>query len=185
LRLDDGETGSWAMSDAGPINPSIWETPVTSDSDRDGYITEEEWNRFRNRGVGEFGITMIRLSDKKVLWRYKRGLPYVPSPLLYQGVLYSVRTGGIITALDSDTGQLVKEGRSPDAIGEYFAAPVAADGKIYFASADGKVSVITATPKWEFLAVNDLGESISASPAIADGAIFIRTHSRLYCFRKP
>jgi outer membrane protein assembly factor BamB len=156
-----------------------------ADSDRDGYITEEEWNRFRNRGVGEFGITTIRLSDKKVLWRYKRGLPYVPSPLLYQGVLYSVRTGGIITALDSDTGQLLKEGRSPDAIGEYFASPVAADGKIYFASADGKVSVITATPKWEFLAVNDLGESISASPAIADGAIFVRTHSRLYCFRKP
>jgi len=71
------------------------------------------------------------------------------------------------------------------AIGEYFASPVAADGKIYFASADGKVSVITATPKWEFLAVNDPRESISASPAIPDGAIFIRTHSRLYCFRKP
>jgi outer membrane protein assembly factor BamB len=156
-----------------------------ADSDRDGYITEQEWNRFRNRGVGEFGITTIRLSDKKVLWRYKRGLPYVPSPILYQGILYSVRTGGIITALDFDTGQLVKEGRSPDAIGDYFASPVAADGKIYFASADGKVSVITATPKWEFLAVNDLGESISASPAIADGAIFIRTHSKLYCFRKP
>jgi outer membrane protein assembly factor BamB len=54
------------------------------DSDRDGYITEEEWNRFRNRGVGEFGITTIRLSDKKILWRYKRGLPYVPLPLLYE-----------------------------------------------------------------------------------------------------
>ena len=96
-----------------------------------------------------------------------------------------MRTGGIITALDSGTGQLLKEGRSPEAIGEYFASPVAADGKIYFASADGKVSVITAAPNGEFLAVNDLGESVSASPTIADGAIFIRTHSRLYCFRGP
>jgi outer membrane protein assembly factor BamB len=154
------------------------------DSDRDGYITETEWNRFRNRGVGEFGITAISLQDRKVLWRYKRGLPYVPSPLLYQGVLYSVRTGGIITALDPQNGQVLKEGRSPEAIGDYFASPVAADGKIYVANADGKVSVLKAARNWEFLAINYLSESISASPAIAGRALFIRTYSKLYCFRQ-
>jgi outer membrane protein assembly factor BamB len=82
------------------------------DTDRDGYIVEEEWNRFRNRGVGEFGFTAISVKDKNVLWRYKRSLPYVPSPVLYQDVLYSVRSGGIVTAIDAETGRLLKEGRA-------------------------------------------------------------------------
>jgi len=155
-----------------------------ADTNRDGYIVEEEWNRFRNRGVGEFGITAIRLKDKTVMWRYKRSLPYVPSPVLYQDVLYSVRSGGIVTAIDAETGRLLKEGRVQDAPGDYFASPVAADGMIYLASFEGKVSVLKAAREWEILAVKDLGDNISASPTIADGAILIRTHSRLYCFRQ-
>ncbi len=154
------------------------------DSDRDGYIIEVEWNRFRNRGVGEFGITAIRLADKTVVWRFKRSLPYVPSPVLYRDVLYSVRSGGIITAVDVETGLLLKEGRANGALGDYFASPVAADGMIYLASAEGKVTVLKAGPEWEILAVNDLEDTISASPTIADGAIFIRTNSKLYCFRQ-
>jgi outer membrane protein assembly factor BamB len=156
-----------------------------ADPDRDGYITEEEWNHFRNRGVGEFGITGISLKDRRILWRYKRGMPYVPSPVLYQGVVFSVRNGGIITAIDLRTGQVVKEGRSMDAMGEYFASPVGADGKIYLANADGKVSVLKSGSEWEVIGVNDLQDSISASPAIADGALFFRTYSKLYCFRQP
>ena len=108
----------------------------------------------------------------------------MPSPILYQGFLYSVRSGGIITALSAETGEVKKEGRSPEAVGEYFASPVAGDGKIYFASAEGKVSVVKAVADWEILAVNDVGEGISATPAIANGSIFIRTQSRLYCFRQ-
>jgi outer membrane protein assembly factor BamB len=154
------------------------------DTDRDGYIVEEEWNRFRNRGVGEFGFTAISLEDKNVLWRYKRSLPYVPSPVLYQDVLYSVRSGGIVTAIDAETGRLLKEGRAQDALGDYFASPVAADGMVYLTSAEGKVSVLKAAAEWEVLAVNDLGDAISASPTIADGTIFIRTQSKLYCFRQ-
>jgi outer membrane protein assembly factor BamB len=154
------------------------------DTNRDGYIVEEEWNRFRNRGVGEFGFTAISLKDKSVMWRYKRSLPYVPSPVLYRDVLYSVRSGGIVTAIDAETGQLLKEGRAQDALGDYFASPVAADGMVYLASAEGKVSVLKAAPEWEVIAVNDMGDTISASPTIADGAIFIRTQSKLYCFRQ-
>ena len=154
------------------------------DPDRDGYSTEPEWNSVRSRGVGEFGITSVRLADKSVIWRHKRGLPYIPSPMLFQGILYSVRSGGILTALSAGTGEVKKEGRLPEAVGEYFASPVAGDGKIYFASAEGKVSVVKAVADWEILAVNDVGEGISATPAIAGGAIFIRTQSRLYCFRQ-
>jgi len=117
------------------------------------------------------------------MWRYKRSLPYVPSPVLYQGVVYSVRSGGIVTAINAETGQLLKEGRTPDALGDYFASPVAGDGMIYLANSEGKVTVLKADPQWHVLASNDLKDSIAASPTIADGAIFIRTQSRLYCFR--
>lgn len=154
------------------------------DTNRDGYIVEEEWNVFRNRGVGEFGFTAINLKDKSVMWRYTRSLPYVPSPVLYRDVLYSVRSGGIVTAVDAVTGRLLKEGRAADAVGEYFSSPVAADGMVYLASFEGKVSVLKAALEWEVLGVNDLDDDISASPIIADGAIFVRTHSRLYCFRQ-
>jgi len=156
-----------------------------ADPDRDGYITEQEWNRFRNRGVGEFGITCIRLSDNSVVWRHKRGLPYVPSPVLYQGVLYSVRNGGIITSIDAGTGEVRKEGRAPDAAGLYIASPVAGDGKVYFAGAEGKITIVKAAAEWEVLAVNDLADGITATPAIADRALFVRTHKKLYCFRQP
>ena len=139
---------------------------------------------FRSRGVGEFGITSLRLGDRSVLWRHKRGLPYVPSPVVFQGVLYSVRSGGIVTSLDALSGKLGKEARLPLAGGEYFASPVAADGKVFLASHEGKVSVLKAGAEWEVLATNDLRESIAASPALADDAIFVRTRSRLYCFRQ-
>jgi len=72
-----------------------------------------------------------------------------------------------------------------DAMGDYFASPVGADGKIYLASADGKVSVLNAGSEWEVIGVNDLQDSISATPAIADGALFFRTYSMMYCFRQP
>ena len=89
-----------------------------------------------------------------------------------------------MTALDAETGEVKKEARLPLAGGEYFASPVAADGKIFLASHEGKVSVLKASREWEVLATNDLHEPIAASPALADNAVFVRTQSRLYCFRE-
>jgi outer membrane protein assembly factor BamB len=154
-----------------------------ADPNRDGFITQPEWNAFRNRGVGDFGFTKVDLGKKTVVWRYKRGIPYVPSPVVYGDVVYSIRTGGILTAIDRNTGELLKEGRWPEGAGDYFASPIAAEGKVYVASADGKVSVVRAGPDWELLHVNDLHDRIAATPAIAAGALFVRTHSKLYCFR--
>ncbi len=154
-----------------------------ADPNRDGYITEGEWIAFISRGVGKFGITSIQLADRRVLWRHKRGLPYVPSPLVYRKTLYSVRSGGILTALDSQTGELKKEARLGDAGGDYFASLVAGAGKVFAVSANGRITVINATEPWEILSSSDLGESVGATPAIAAGAIFIRTDKRVFCFR--
>src|SRR5207253_9348641 len=106
------------------------------------------------------------VSEDSIKWRYKRGIPYVPSPVVYQDHLYSVRSGGLILSLDAKTGELRKEGRSPQALGEYFASPVAADDKVFLASAEGKITVLKAGASWEILEVNDLGDMIFATPAI-------------------
>ncbi len=123
-----------------------------------------------------------QLLPDAVRWRFQKNLPFIPAPLVYQDVFYMVRDGGIITSLDVATGQLLKEGRSRDALGGYSASPVAADGKVYLASDDGKITVLKAGGQWEVLGVNDLGEEIRATPALSGGRIYVRTQSAIYCF---
>jgi outer membrane protein assembly factor BamB len=143
----------------------------------------------RALGVGDFGTIAIRPADARgklepaaVLWRFRKNLPYIPAPLLYQDVLYLVKDGGIITSLDVKTGQPSKEGRSPNAPGEYHASPVAADGKVFLANTEGKISVLKAAAQWELLGVNDLGEEIHATPALSGGRVYVRTRGAVYCF---
>ena len=159
------------------------------DADGDGFITETEWNTTRNFGVGEFGAVAIRpagargqLEPSAVLWRFQKNLPYIPAPLIYQDVLYLVKTGGIVTSLDPSTGRPLKEGRSLGALGEYHASPVAADGKVFLANVDGKITVLKASPQWEVLGVNDLGDEIHSTPALSGGRLYVRTLGSLYCF---
>jgi outer membrane protein assembly factor BamB len=159
------------------------------DTNNDNFIDAAEWDAARKLGMGEFGAILIRpagaqgpLPAAAVRWRFQKNLPYIPAPLLYQGVYYMVRTGGIVTSLDPATGQLLKEGRSREALGEYYASPVAADGKVYLASEEGKVTVLKAAKEWEVMQVNDLREEIHATPALSDGRIYVRTHDNLYCF---
>jgi len=117
-----------------------------------------------------------------VQWRFQKNVPYIPTPLLYQGVFYMVKTGGIVTTLDPASGKLLKEGRATGALGEYNASPVAADGKVYVASQEGKVTVLKAGAQWEILATNDLGAEINATPALANGRVYVRTRDSVYSF---
>ncbi len=159
------------------------------DANGDGFIDAKEWDTVRMMSVGDSGATSVRpgatrgqLPATAVLWRMQKNLPYIPTPLLYQDVFYMVKDGGIVTSLDPATGKLLKEGRTKDAIGEYYASPVAADGKVYLANVDGKISVLKAGAQWEVMGVNDIGEEIHATPALVDGRIYVRTHGALYCF---
>jgi outer membrane protein assembly factor BamB len=79
----------------------------------------------------------------------------------------------------------LKEGRSPGALGEYYASPVAADGKVFLSSVEGKLTVLKAGRQWEVLGVNDIGEEIYATPALSGGRIYVRTRGALYCFAAP
>jgi outer membrane protein assembly factor BamB len=159
------------------------------DADSDGFVTAQEWNTARTLGMADFGAVAIRpdkatgkLGPEAVRWRFKKNLPFIPAPLVYQNVFYMVRDGGIITSLDPASGKLLKEGRSREALGEYYASPVAADNKVFVASVEGKISVLKAGAEWEVLGVNDLVEETHATPALSDGRIYVRTRGQLYCF---
>ncbi len=159
------------------------------DENDDKFIVVAEWNKARSFDVGEWGAIAVRpgtargkLEPGTIRWRLQKNIPYIPAPLLYQNVYYMVKTGGIITSLDPATGQMLKQGRSPNALGEYYASPVAADGKVFLASTEGKITVLKAGAEWEVLAVNDIGDEIGATPALSNGRIYVRTHSAMYCF---
>ena len=93
-----------------------------------------------------------------------------------------VKDGGIVTALDAKTGKLLHQVRSPKAMGEYHASPVAADGKVFLANTEGKVTVLKAGPEGQVLAVNEMGEEVHATPALVGGRIYLRTRSAVYAF---
>jgi outer membrane protein assembly factor BamB len=159
------------------------------DSDGDNFISAKEWAEARNMGAGESGAIAIRantaqgkLDPQSVVWRFKKNLPFIPAPLVYRDIYFMIRDGGIITSLDPVTGKLLKEGRNREALGQYYASPVAADGKIFLASGEGKMTVLKAGAQWEVLATNDLDEEIHATPALSGGRIYVRTRGLLYCF---
>jgi len=89
---------------------------------------------------------------------------------------------GVLTTLDASTGQMLRQDRIRGVSENYYASPVAADGKIFLASHPGVVAVLTAGGQQELLAANKLDEEIFATPAIADGKLYVRTVSALYCF---
>jgi outer membrane protein assembly factor BamB len=161
-----------------------------ADLNGDGVLEEREWEKYRERRTLVNSVMAVRLggagdmTDKSILWRFYKSLPNVPSPLLYRDVLYLMKEGGILTALDPATGSVLKQGRLKGALDFYYSSPVGADGKIFTASEDGHVSVIKAGADWEVLAVNDMGEAVYATPAPVDQQLFLRTRNTLYCFGK-
>jgi outer membrane protein assembly factor BamB len=158
------------------------------DTNNDGYITADEWNYVRRSSVNEHGLIAVRAggegdqTGKHLLWRYKKTFSNLTSPLVYRGVLYQIKNGGILTSLNPENGEVWKVGRTKEAIEPYFASPVAADGKVFLVSHSGKVTVVNAGPQWEVLAVNDLNEESQATPALAFGHIYLRTSKAVYSF---
>lgn len=122
------------------------------------------------------------LPEASKAWRHSNGLPEVPSPLYYRGNVYLIRRGGIATCLDARTGNVLWQKRLP-AQGSYYSSPVAGDGKVYIASESGTLMVIRVDKSLEILARNDLDERVMATPAIADGTLYVRTEKHVYAFR--
>jgi outer membrane protein assembly factor BamB len=158
------------------------------DKNKDGRLSREEWieaqQAFAKR---ESAMLAIRpggtgeVAKDRVVWKEQHALPEVPSPLYYQGRLYVVTNGGIASCYDAQTGKMLYR-RRLGAGGFFYASPVAANGNLYAASYNGVVVVFKAGDQGEVLARNDLGERIVATPALADGRIYVRTEGHLYAF---
>jgi outer membrane protein assembly factor BamB len=184
---DKNKDGRLSREELPGVGDEDWED---RDLDKDNYLNAREWEYYRARKLSRNNLLAIRhggrgdLTDTNVVWRYSKSLPNVPSPLLYRGVLYLVRDGGIATSLDPLTGAVYKQERLKGALEQYYASPVAADDKVLMLSQAGKLSVLKAGAHWEVLAMNDMEDECFATPAIADGRIYVRTRSMLYCFGK-
>ena len=161
------------------------------DLDRDGAVSESEWKMNQAMMGAENGLLAFRsdlagdVTRSGFLWKHRRSVPQLPTPVLYRGVLYMINDGGILTTLDPASGAVLKAGRLRDAVDSYYASPVAGDGKVYFVSRSGIASVLKAGGEQELVSVSDLAEEVAATPALADGRLYLRTRGALYCFAGP
>jgi outer membrane protein assembly factor BamB len=134
-------------------------------------------------GLGKTELLAVRadgsgdVTDTHVAWRSDSMVAKTSSPVLVDDLLYFVADGGIVTCLETTTGQQVWRERLP---GNYAASPIHADGRLYFCNQEGKTTVIKPGRTWEILATNTLETGLMASPAVAGKALFLRTKTHLY-----
>src|SRR5918999_1576011 len=108
-----------------------------------------------------------------------REATYIPTPLLYRDILYTLNNNGVLTAYKAASGERLYRARVGGG-GAFSASPIAADGRLYFASEEGDVFVAKAGPEYVELGKYPLNEVIMATPAISDGVIVVRTLGHLY-----
>lgn len=109
----------------------------------------------------------------------RKGLPYVPTPLAYKGLFFLWGDGGVLTCVKAETGeQLYQERVAP---GTFYSSPIVVGGKIYCGSREGKMVVVAASEKFKLLGISQLSSGIQATPAVANGKMFIRTDTHLIC----
>ncbi len=124
------------------------------------------------------------ITKTHVLWEQTKQLPYIPSPLNYQGLIFMVKNGGLVSAFDAKTGKSLKYERIP-AQGSYYSSPVGGDGKVYLVSQRGELTVLSAEAQWQVLHSAQFEQDVFATPAIVDGRIYLRTAGYLYCLGRP
>jgi outer membrane protein assembly factor BamB len=120
----------------------------------------------------------------RVAWKHSKGTAYVASPIYYDGYLYLISDGGIMTCLDPATGAVQYDGGRVPVPATFRSSPVAFGGRILITSEDGQTFVIKAGPKHEVLATNSIDEPVWASLALARGMVFIRGERHLFGIRR-
>jgi outer membrane protein assembly factor BamB len=158
------------------------------DTNGDGSITRAEYERFQELfQKGRNAVLAINpggrgdVTASHVAWANTRQVPFCASPLYHGRLVYTVKDGGLFACLDPRDGKPLKYGRLRGT-GSYYSSPVAGDGKIYLLGVNGSLSVVQAGRDWKVLSTSDFGEDVYATPAIADGRIYLRTAGHLYCF---
>jgi outer membrane protein assembly factor BamB len=160
------------------------------DANQDSFIDSIEWNNKIEQWEARYtkqGLKAIKLGGEgdinldHFLWGHMEDVPYLSSPLLFQDQIYMIKTGGIISCFQAESGKLLYREKLGGP-GMYFASLIAANGRIYIASLKGIVTVFEAGAEPKILAQNDLDEKIMATPAVVDNKLYIRTAGSLYAF---
>jgi outer membrane protein assembly factor BamB len=178
LKSYDLETGTIVWE-----SPGVTMNPIPSPVYGDGMV-------FVTSGFQGNNLKAIRLADAKgdltgssaIVWTLDRDTPYVPSPLLYDGILYLLKTNsGLLSAFDAKSGKPHYQLQRLEGLPEVFASPVGAQGRVYLTGRDGVSLVIRNAPAFEVLAKNTLDDGFDASPALVDNEIYMRGYKSLYC----
>ncbi len=142
---------------------------------------------FINTGFSKADLLAVRpdgqgdVTDSHVVWTVKKSVGSKPSHLLIGDLLYNVHDGGTATCLEAKTGEEVWSARLG---GNYSASPLYADGRIYFFSQEGKITVIKPGREYVVLAENQFDDGFMASPAVTGNSLILRTSTHLYRVEK-
>lgn len=162
------------------------------DLGRDGRLDEDDWTYFQAALDSRNGILAVELpkaglrgdlTASHVRWTYHRKIPQLPSPIVDDGVLLMVDDGGITTTLHAATGEVIEQSRLKGAVDSFYASPIVADDKFYLLSRSGKLVVLPNDGSLKPLAVSDLDDLATATPAIDGTTMYLRTRSALWAFR--
>jgi outer membrane protein assembly factor BamB len=135
---------------------------------------------------GDLTLRAGNTTSETVVWsRTGRG-SYMPTPLIYNGLVYVLANNGVLDAYALRTGDEVYRQRLPLIGSGFSASPIAADGKIYLSNEDGEMLVVAAGPAFKHIATNSMNELLMATPALSDGVMYVRTSASLVAIgRKP
>lgn len=183
-----GEEKVGHLTKAGSAKTMMKDFFENNDQNKDGKITRDEWDSQIKFLASGKNIALAlnpggtgNVTKSHVAWTVTKGLPYVPSPLVYQGVMYMLNMGGKLSAFDAKTGKELYVDE-PVGIGSIYASPVAANGHVYLCGMDKSVVVIKAGDSPDKVCSTKLDDRIAATPAIADSTLYIRTGKTLYAF---
>lgn len=172
------------------LDPILREWFSFVDLDGNTTLDDTEWNYLGAALRSRNGLLAIRCGGSgdqtahAIKWSYHRSVPQLPSPLLGRGGLYVLHDqGGLVTVLDPFTGEMKVRHRLEHGIDSYYASPVAADDKVFFASTSGLLTICADQATLDPLALHDFEEPIFATPAISAGVLYVRTSAALYAYR--
>ncbi len=141
---------------------------------------------FATCGQGGRGQAMVAIEPKRVDQRYQaeiiytlhdgKVVPYVPTSVVHDGLLFAFHDSGQISCLQCDTGQVLW---SEKPAGRFYGSPICVNGVLYAITTKGEVVVLKADSTYTLLAVNSLGQGSHATPAVADGRLYLRTESQM------
>lgn len=183
VRGYDPATGTllWTL---GPNSEITVATPVAGDRVvyvTGGYPPVRPVYAIKAGASGDLTLPKGTTTSEAIAWSNDREGTYIPTPILYRDVLYTLNINGILTAYDAKTGERIYRARVGGG-GSFSASPVAADGRLYIANEDGDVFVVKAGREYAEVAKNKVGEVIMATPAISDGLVIVRTLHHVYAF---